>query len=57
MSVMELLTVQETADQLKVSCQQIRKMIREGLIPAVRIGRKWRISAEYLDMFLKTNME
>lgn len=57
MPVMELLTVQEAADHLKVSCQQIRKMIREGLIPAVRIGREWRISAKYLDTFLKANME
>ena len=57
MGVMKLLTVQETAELLKTSRQQIRKMIRSGLIPAVRIGREWRISAEYLDSFLQANME
>lgn len=57
MGVMKLLTVQETAELLKTSKQQIRKMIRRGLIPAVRIGREWRISAEYLDSFLQANME
>lgn len=57
MGVMKLLTVQETADLLITSKQQIRKMIRNGLIPAVRIGREWRISEEYLDQFLQSGME
>lgn len=57
MGVMKLLTVQETAGLLKTSKQQIRKMIRSGLIPAVRIGREWRIAAEYLEQFLQSSME
>lgn len=57
MGVMMLLTVQETAKLLKTSKQQIRKMIRSGLIPAVRIGREWRISEEYLEQFLQSSME
>lgn len=57
MGVMKLLTVQETAELLKTSKQQIRKMIRSGLIPAVRIGREWQISAEYLEQFLQSSME
>ena len=57
MGVMKLLTVQETAELLKTSKQQIRKMIRSGLIPAARIGREWRIAAEYLEQFLQSNME
>lgn len=52
----ELLTVQEVADLLKTSRQQIRKMIRNGLIPAVRIGREWRIDPHYLRDFLEHNM-
>ena len=56
MGVMKLLTVQEAAELLKTSKQQIRKMIRSGLIPAVRIGREWRISAEYLNLFLQSNL-
>ena len=57
MGVMMLLTVQETAKLLKTSKQQIRKMIRSGLIPAVRIGREWRISEKYLEQFLQSSME
>ena len=44
----ELLTVQEVADLLKTSRQQVRKMIHSGLLPAVRIGREWRIDPHYL---------
>ena len=57
MGVMKLLTVQETAELLKTSKQQIRKMIRNGLIPAMLIGREWRVSAEYLEQFLQSSME
>jgi len=56
MGVMELLTVQEAAELLKTSRQQIRKMVRSGLLPAMKIGREWRISAEYLREFLDSSM-
>ena len=39
----ELLTVQDVASLLKTSRQQVRKMIRNGLLPAIRIGREWRV--------------
>ena len=54
--MMELLTVQEVARLLKTSRQQVRKMIWGGLIPAVRIGREWRIDAGHLQRFLEQNM-
>ena len=53
---MELLTVQEVARLLKTSRQQVRKRIWSGLIPAIRIGREWRIDAGYLQRFLEQNM-
>lgn len=36
--------------------QQIRKMIRGGLIPAVKIGREWRVDQAYLREFLDQHM-
>lgn len=39
----EILTVKETAAQLKTTRQQIRKMIANGELPAVKVGREWRI--------------
>ena len=56
MSVSELLTIQDVAMLLKVSRQHVRKMVRAGLLPAVKIGRKWRIEKDYLKNFLEENM-
>lgn len=52
----ELLTVKEVADLLKTSRQQIRKMIRNSVLPAIRIGREWRVDPHYLSDFLEQNI-
>ena len=49
-----VLTVKEAAALLKTTRQQIRKMIQSGELPAVKVGREWRIPAESLDTFLWT---
>ena len=56
MGMMELLTVAETAALLRVTKQQVRKMIAQQLIPAMKVGREWRISREYLEAFLQSEM-
>ena len=56
MGITELLTVAETAALLKTTKQQVRKMIAKQLIPALKIGREWRISRQYLEDFLRNNM-
>ena len=56
MGVTELLTMAETAALLKTTKQQVRKMISQQLIPAMKIGREWRISRQYLEDFLRNNM-
>lgn len=55
--MIELLTVAETATLLKTTKQQVRKMIAQQLIPAIKIGREWRVSKDYLVEFLKSGME
>lgn len=50
--MIEVLTVKEAAERLKTSRQQIRIMIRNGQLPAVRVGREWRILVEALEQFL-----
>ena len=55
MGVIELLTVAETAALLKTTKQQVRKMISQQLIPALKIGREWRVSKEHLEAFLRDN--
>ena len=55
MGVIELLTVAETAALLKTTKQQVRRMIAQQLIPAMKIGREWRVSKQYLAAFLRDN--
>ena len=57
MGMMELLTVAETAALLRTTKQQERKMIAQQLIPAMKVGREWRISRDYLESFLRSEME
>jgi len=51
--VIEILTVKDAALLLKTSRQQVRRMIRSGLIPAVKVGREWRITAEAVEGIMK----
>ena len=39
----EILTVKETATLLKTTRQQVRKMIANEELPAVQVGREWRV--------------
>jgi excisionase family DNA binding protein len=43
---MELLTVQEVARFLKVNPMTVRRYIASGRLPAVRVGRRVRVSRE-----------
>jgi excisionase family DNA binding protein len=44
----ELLTVRETADFLKFTSETVRKLIREGAIPACKVGGSIRVSRDEL---------
>ena len=56
MGVIQLLTVQETARKLRTTGQQVRKMIVNEELPAVKVGREWRIPMESIRMFLENNL-
>lgn len=56
MGMTEILTVKEAAAQLKTTRQQIRKMIANGELPAVKIGREWRIPLESILLFLENTL-
>ena len=47
-----VLTVAEAAEFLKTSRQQLGKMIQLGELPAVKVGREWRIPAAGIAAFL-----
>ena len=45
-------SVAEAAKILKTSRQEVRKMIQNEELSAVKVGREWRISAEQLLEFI-----
>jgi len=51
--VQRLLTAAEVADQLRVSTMTIYRLIRSGELPAVRVGRNYRVRAEELETYLQ----
>ena len=51
----KLLTVQEVANQLKVTPQYIRKMIKDKKLIATRIGSQWVIKPADLHSYIQDN--
>ena len=52
-SQIEVYSVKEAAAILKTSQQQVRKMIQSEELPAVKVGREWRITSDALQEFLE----
>ncbi len=48
-----ILTVDEISDYLKIPKSTIYKLVREGKIPAQKIGRHWRFRKESIDRWLE----
>ena len=49
----QMLNVAAVAQHLRVSTKTVRRLITAGELPAHRIGRSLRISADDLHLFLK----
>ena len=54
---MELLTVQETAQMLRVAPITIRRYIADGRLPAVKVGKGVRVRRESIDVTLDLFIE
>lgn len=50
---MELLTVRETAELLRVTPLTVRRYIQDGRLPAVKVGKGVRVRKEAVDQFVK----
>ena len=50
-----LFTVEEVAAHLNISVSNMRRLVNSGTIPAMQIGRQYRISESDLTLFLKQN--
>ncbi len=49
----EMLTLKETRDILKVSRNTMYMLVREGIIPARKVGSEWRISRSVLQDWMR----
>lgn len=49
----QLWTAAEVAERLRVSTMTIYRLIRSGELPAVRIGRNYRVRQEDLEAYLE----
>jgi excisionase family DNA binding protein len=46
------LTVQEVADVLRISSMTVYRLIKNGDLPAARIGKSFRVREDDLDAFI-----
>jgi excisionase family DNA binding protein len=51
-----LLTANEVADLLRVSTMTVYRLIRAGELPAVRVGRNYRVRSGDLDRYLEAQV-
>lgn len=57
MGVTELLTVKEAAALLKTSRVQVRRMIQNGELLAVKVGREYRLPMASILEFIQVNLQ
>lgn len=55
-SILSTYTVDEVAKALKLNPYTVRRLVREGKIPAFKIGGQWRFRKDEIDRFIK-NLE
>ena len=52
LSKARFLTVQEVADLMRVSSMTVYRLIKSGELPAVRVGRSFRVAERDVDTYL-----
>ena len=54
MNEFKIYSLEEVADILKVSRRTLYTYVKEGKLPAVKMGKYWRVSHENLQAFIST---
>ena len=57
MTINEMLTTMEVAELLRVSEQTVRRWCADGTLPALKLGRRWRVSRGRLDELIQTQIQ
>ena len=47
------MTVEELGEHLRVTKRTIYRMLKQGTIPALKVGSKWRFDREEIDKWLR----
>jgi excisionase family DNA binding protein len=48
-----IMTVKDVAKYLRMSEAKVYKLVKEGVLPVVRIGKTWRFRKDLLDAWLE----
>ena len=48
-----IMTVKDVAEYLRMSEAKVYRLVKEGALPVVRIGKTWRFRKDLLDEWLK----
>ena len=54
LAIGRMITVQEVADLMRVSSMTVYRLIKAGELPAVRVGRSFRVSEPDVDAYLSS---
>lgn len=57
MQLIDLFSVKEVAEYLKVSQRLVRRMIASGELEAMKVGREWRIPIDAIAAWVENNRE
>jgi excisionase family DNA binding protein len=49
MSIEEILSIKEVSDYLKIPVSTVYKLVQEGKVPAIKIGKHWRFMKKDID--------
>ena len=52
-SMPDMLTISEVAEYLKLHELTVRRLAREGELPAFKVGRQWRIKRDLLETWIE----
>ena len=55
MSEAHFLTIAEVASKMRVSKMTVYRLVHNGELPAVRVGRSFRVSEHDVDEYLRTS--
>lgn len=50
-----LMTIEEVAECLRVHPSTVYRLVRQRVIPAVKIGKQWRVDSQTLEDWLSEN--